>query len=39
VLWRKKLANDGKIELEGEKLAVYAGGQKKILDKLTGEEE
>lgn len=39
VLWRKKLANDGKVELEGEKVAVYAGGQKKLLDKLTGEEE
>ncbi len=38
VLWRKKLANDGKVELEGEKVAVYAGGQKKLLDKLTGEE-
>lgn len=39
VLWRKKLSNDGKVELEGEKVAVYAGGQKKLLDKLTGEEE
>lgn len=39
VLWRKKLANDGKVELEGEKVAVYAKGQKKLLDRLTGEEE
>jgi hypothetical protein len=39
VLWRKKLANDGKLEVEGEKVAVYARGQKKLLDKLTGEEE
>lgn len=39
VLWRKKLANDGKVEIEGEKVAVYAGGQKKLLDKLTGEQE
>ncbi len=39
VLWRKKLTNDGKVEFEGDKVAVYAKGQKKLLDKLTGEEE
>lgn len=39
VLWRKKLIDVGSFELEGDKVTVFAGGQKILLDKVTGETE
>ena len=38
VLWRKRIINDGKLELKGEKLHVYSGGRVRELDIETGQE-
>ncbi len=38
VLWRKRIVNDGKLELRGEKLYVYSKGKARELDVETGQE-
>jgi hypothetical protein len=38
VLWRKNIANDGKIEIKDNKVLVYANGIPKALDAETGQE-
>lgn len=38
VLWRKRIINDGRLELRGEKLHVYSGGKVRELDIETGQE-
>jgi len=38
VLWRRKLENDGRLEIRNNRLMVYAGGAAKSLDLETGQE-
>jgi hypothetical protein len=38
VLWRKRISNDGRLKLSGEKLHVYSGRKLRELDIETGQE-
>jgi hypothetical protein len=37
VIWKKNFANDGRVEVQGDKLVVYAQGAQKRLDLENGE--
>ncbi len=39
VIWKKRLVNDGKVEIQGDRLVVYARGAQKRLDLENGEDK